>query len=891
MREFAGPGLFPNGRRRLVAAAAIGFGIFSAGLSMRPEQSWVAFLVSSFFFLTVALGAVVFLSMMSVANARWHLAFKRVPESMAAYLPVGALSIVALLGGMPWLYHWALPGAALHDPSLEARASYLNTNFFAARMFGILLIWVTFGLLMRRFSNRKKNPSIPAGARQNVALSALFLLVFPFSISLACIDWIMSLDPHWSSSIFGLYNIAGLLSAAVAAVSVLVIALRRRGGLPNVGKDQLHDLGKLLFGFSTVWAYLWFSQYLLVWYTNLPEENTHYVSRMSGGISILFFLNFLLSWVLPFVLLLSRDAKRSEKTLMAAAILVLTGRWLDIHLLVAPAVYAAYPAITVLDVALFVAFGAAFLFTIDRALAKAHAIHKDALDEQPQVSPFPIAVNSFEIEGDVMNYEKIKRPMLALLLAALLFDTQYLQAQTQTKPVTIGTVAVTTDFRTRVESWDWFNGQSKDDAYTYSGSLLRLGFSQKLKSADWQLEFAAPVLLNLPENAVGAGAQGQFGLGATYYVANDRKRNSGMVFVKQGFIRFKPNDSHSLRLGRFEYVDGTETTPADETLAALKRDHIIHRLVGSFGWTHVGRSLDGAQYVYSKPATNVSVVAARPTRGVFQLDGWGELNVGLVSVTLTRKVAMKNSVGELRAFGIQYHDWRRGVLKTDNRPAAARSGDSGNVRITSAGGNYIHAFTVPAGKLDVLFWGVLQTGTWGVLDHRAGSGVVEIGYQPNVKSLKPWFRVGSSYGSGDKDPNDGRHNTFFQLLPTPRVYARLPFYNMMNNQDSYAELTLRPHQKVSIRTGAHSLRLAERNDLWYQGGGAYQPWTFGFVGRPSNGNRSLSTVFDVGAEIQVNSRFSFGTYFADAEARAVTTSIYPDSQQARFGYVELRYRR
>ena len=195
-------------------------------------------------------------------------------------------------------------------------------------------------------------------------------MVFPFSFSMAAIDWLMSLDPHWFSTIFGLYNIAGMFSAAVAAISVIVILLRRKEVFPYVDAGHLHDLGKLLFGFSTLWAYLWFSQYLLVWYSNLPEENTHYAVRMTGGITVLFFLNFLLSWVLPFALLLGRNGKRSEKTLLAASVLVLAGRWLDLHLLVAPAVSETYQGATLLDFALFLGFSGAFLFIIDRALEK-----------------------------------------------------------------------------------------------------------------------------------------------------------------------------------------------------------------------------------------------------------------------------------------------------------------------------------------------------------------------------------------------------------------------------------------------------------------------------------------------------------------------------------------
>ena len=480
---------------------------------------------------------------------------------------------------------------------------------------------------------------------------------------------------------------------------------------------------------------------------------------------------------------------------------------------------------------------------------------------------------------------------LLLLITVLAVGAGFLEAQTAQAPIKLGSVTITTDVRTRVESWDWFEAGVADNSYSYSGSLFRLGFSQQKKQVDWQLELAAPVLGWLPERAIAAGAAGQLGLGATYFAANDRRREIGMGFVKQGFLRLKGGDgANTLRFGRFEYMDGTEAAPKDATLAALKRDRIAHRLIGNFGFSHVGRSLDGFHYVHSKPSTNVSVVVAKPTRGVFQTDGWGELDIGLASVTLTKQIAFGKNAGELRVFGIQYHDWRE-VLKTDNRAQALRAADKGNLRIVTAGGHYLHAFKGTAGTFDVLFWGVLQGGRWGSLDHRAGAVDVEVGYQPNERVLKPWIRAGYSYGSGDDNPNDNRHNTFFQILPTPRIYARMPFYNMMNNEDTFGELVLRPHAKVTARTAVHMLRLAEQNDLWYQGGGAFQPWTFGYAGRPSNGNRSLATVFDVGAEVQINPNVAVGAYFADAESKSVISRIYPNDERARFGYVELRLRR
>jgi hypothetical protein len=171
-----------------------------------------------------------------------------------------------------------------------------------------------------------------------------------------------------------------------------------------------------------------------------------------------------------------------------------------------------------------------------------------------------------------------------------------------------------------------------NNQYTFTGSILRVSLSESRNSFDWQLEFALPFLLGLPNDAIAPGPQGQLGFGASYFAANDQNTNAALLFVKQGFIRF--NDlggiaGQSLKLGRTEFIDGAEVTPKNATLAALQRDRIAHRLIGNFGFSDVGRSFDGVQYVLNRPTLNFTFLGARPTRGVFQVDGWGKLNANV----------------------------------------------------------------------------------------------------------------------------------------------------------------------------------------------------------------------------------------------------------------------
>lgn len=463
------------------------------------------------------------------------------------------------------------------------------------------------------------------------------------------------------------------------------------------------------------------------------------------------------------------------------------------------------------------------------------------------------------------------------------------QGQTDSRTLTSSGIRFSGSLRVRSETWSWFNTPTADSDYTFFASLLRLSLRQERKQWDWQVEFAQPLLVNLPNDAIAPAPQGQFGQGASYYAAY-LSSTPVNLFLKQGFVRVKGifgDGPSSVRIGRFEFADGTETVPKDSTLTVLKRDRIAHRLIGNFGFTHVGRSLDGVQLVRGTPRTNITLLAARATRGVFQVNGWGELDTDIVYGALTRSVG-KASTGEWRVFAFHYHDGRN-LLKTDNRPAAARSADHDNIRLTSVGGNYLQTFASGPGKFDVLLWGVGQFGHWGVLDHRAGAFAGEAGFQPKLK-LKPWLRWGYFYSTGDDNPNDGTHQTFFQALPTTRIYARFPFYNLMNNQDAFAELILRPHPKWTIRADAHTLRLSNKLDLWYAGGGAFQPSSFGYAGRPSNGSRSLSNVYDVSVDYQLNAFLTLTGYYASATGRAVVEKIYPGGAAGQFGYAEMVWR-
>jgi len=476
-----------------------------------------------------------------------------------------------------------------------------------------------------------------------------------------------------------------------------------------------------------------------------------------------------------------------------------------------------------------------------------------------------------------------------ICITGLLIVCANLPAQSDgADPLHIGSVTVSGSIHERYEDWDFFPSKG-ESSYGYSGSLLRLMLSQNEHSYDWGFELAAPILLGIPNHAVEPAPQGQLGLGGSYYAANRNQQYAASVFVKQAFLRLKGERS-SVRFGRFEFTDGGEVMPNDETLAIVKRDGIAQRLIGNFGFSDVQRSFDGAQYTYSNGSWYFTAFSAVPDRGVFQVDGWGWVKTPVTYAALTKQATFGSSRAEWRVFGIFYND-DRGVLKTDSRPAAVRANDLGGIDIGTYGGHFIQAMPTAAGTFDLLGWGALQTGRWGSLTQRSGAGAVQAGFQPKIaKAVRPWLRGGYFYSTGDNNPNDNIHGTFFAILPTPRVYARFPFFNEMNNRDLFGELMLRPTKALTLRSDIHGLWLANSHDLWYSGGGAFQPWTFGYNGRPSNGAAGLATLYDISADYQLTRALSTGLYFGYARGGAVVAHIFPGGSDAKFGFVEANYR-
>jgi hypothetical protein len=443
--------------------------------------------------------------------------------------------------------------------------------------------------------------------------------------------------------------------------------------------------------------------------------------------------------------------------------------------------------------------------------------------------------------------------------------------------------------RARAQGWDWYEAPPYQNSYGYGESLLRFGLTQNIKNWDWRLEITQPTIVDAPDYAVSpVTAQGQLGFGGTYYAANGNNSYPAAAFLKQAFARYNFGEGDkNLRLGRFEFFDGLETKPKNPTLAYLQPNRVAQRLVGNFSFTVAQRSFDGIDAHYGQGSWDITAMAARANQGVFNMNGNPELNVDVQYLAYTKSDWKDRFLWRL--FAIGYHDGRTGITKTDNRPLPVRQTDHQNIRIGTYGADFLTVIPAGPGQFDFIGWGVLQNGQWGSQDQRAGAATVEGGYQFLHVASTPWLRGGWWRGSGDNNPNDNKHGTFVELLPTPRGYARFPIYNLMNLEDGFVQVIDRPTKPLELRSDLHWIQLTSGKDLWYQGGGAFDNKVFGFTGRPSNGHSSMTSLVDISSDWHATHYLDVNLYYAHSWGKSVVGAIYPANRSAQMGYLELVY--
>ncbi len=337
----------------IVASAALG--------TSDPERFFFSWLVSFLFFWSLALGAFYFVLIHWAMQGGWGVVVRRIAEHVMATIPVLALLFVPVLFGMERLYPWAVPGAAAKDHLLHWKEPFLNVPFFVGRAAIYFACWSVLAWVWTRGSLSLDATGSRATAARLKRFSGPGVIVLALTQTFAAFDWIMSLEPHWYSTIFGVYVFAGSLVSGVALIALLAVLLERAGPLSDVfGAEHRHDLGKLLFAFTVFWAYIAFCQFFLIWYANIPEETVWYKVRLEGSWKAVSVLLVLGHFVVPFFYFMGRTVKRKATALAAGAVWMLLMHFLDIRWLVLPALHGAGAGFSVLDATTFLAIGGCF---------------------------------------------------------------------------------------------------------------------------------------------------------------------------------------------------------------------------------------------------------------------------------------------------------------------------------------------------------------------------------------------------------------------------------------------------------------------------------------------------------------------------------------------------
>lgn len=300
-------------------------------------------LIDGFYFFAIGLGALFFLALQYATETGWYVAVKRIIESVALYLPYGAgilllaLLIITFLDGAH-IYLWmdssyTDPSNAHYDALIDKKSFYLNKTFFWIRTAGYILTYILF---LRGYRNRSLQEDAVGGTDihfKNYKKGATFLVFFAVFSSTSAWDWIMSIDIHWYSTLFGWYVFAGMWCTAMVTLVTLTIYLRGKGYLPHVNDSHVHDLAKWTFATSFLWSYIWFSQFMLIWYANIPEEVIYFTTRIEH-FKLLYFGMFFVNFAFPMLLLMSRDAKRNAGVMVFVGLIIFFGHWVDLYVMV-----------------------------------------------------------------------------------------------------------------------------------------------------------------------------------------------------------------------------------------------------------------------------------------------------------------------------------------------------------------------------------------------------------------------------------------------------------------------------------------------------------------------------------------------------------------------------
>ncbi len=360
---------------RIISAilAFAGLGVMVFGLITDPQRGWADYLLNNYYFLSLSLGAVFFIVIQYISQSGWSSGFKRIPEAMMAYLPVAAAFFVLIYFGMHALYAWSNVEVQAADPYVSHKLIYLNQPFFFIRLVLFFALWIIFARILRRFSLKEDQDGGLEYFRRSEFYSRIYIFVLVVTFLFAAFDWIMSIDVHWYSTVFALKNMLSAFLHGISVIILILFLLHNKGYFPFLNKYHLHDFSRYLFMLGIIWGYLWFVQFMLIWYGNLPEETIYYYYRWQDGWKTLFFAEILLNWAVPFFVLLPVSTSRNKYFMIIVICFLIIGQYVEQYLQIVPGVTGKIQ-FGFIEIGSFIGFAGLFAFVVAHSLSTAKVV-------------------------------------------------------------------------------------------------------------------------------------------------------------------------------------------------------------------------------------------------------------------------------------------------------------------------------------------------------------------------------------------------------------------------------------------------------------------------------------------------------------------------------------
>lgn len=347
------------------ALVAIGLLTFVVGLMKNQERLWTSYLVAFFFFSCLGLSGLFWIAINNVSKAGWSVSIRRYAEATTSFIPAILVGGLVLLFGFKFLYPWANPEVVAGNPVIAAKTGYLNSGFFVVRLFVFAIGALIFRHIMVGNSLKQDQTGDVSLTNKNISPAVGFIIFFALMFSLFSVDLLMSLLPTWYSTIFGIYTFSGLFQAGMAFLAIVIVLMKRYGYVKGyVTEEHQHDVVKYLKGFSIFWAYIAFSQFMLIWYANLPEETEYFIMRSQGGWMGISLALLIFRFIVPFLALLPRGAKRNDNHVLLVSALVLVMQYVDIYWMVYPNFFDGHVTFGFWEIGIFAGFAGIFLLTI-----------------------------------------------------------------------------------------------------------------------------------------------------------------------------------------------------------------------------------------------------------------------------------------------------------------------------------------------------------------------------------------------------------------------------------------------------------------------------------------------------------------------------------------------